>query len=62
MKRSRNVALVIVGAAALGACGDTSDPGETVFQSLADCRRFYDEDVVCCSLGATLVSTHASLP
>ena len=45
MKRSRNVALVIVGAAALGACGESSDPGETVFQSLADCRRFYDEDI-----------------
>jgi uncharacterized protein YgiB involved in biofilm formation len=45
MKRSRNVALVIVGAAALGGCGERSDSGETVFQSLADCRRFYDEDI-----------------
>src|SRR5262245_15411243 len=45
MKRSRNVALVIVGAA-LGSCGDgANDPGETVFQSLADCRQFYDEDI-----------------
>jgi uncharacterized protein YgiB involved in biofilm formation len=45
MKRSRHVALALLGtAAALSGC-DGRDAEGTIFQSLADCRQFYDEDI-----------------
>jgi uncharacterized protein YgiB involved in biofilm formation len=46
MKRSRNVALVLMGTAAVALAGcDERPPEDAIFHSLADCRQYYDEDI-----------------
>ena len=49
MKRSRNVALVLL-AGSLAGC-DERPPAETVFQSIDECRQYYDEDICRTKLG-----------